>query len=127
MRKIETTISQLDDVLDELYESDALAESDYDPDEIAVDDDNTIILDGPEVTFPALGLVAVPGTMYSRDEEGELEPDWSLTLIYEIGKTPAEYLYYEQDGILVSLHNYMSSVKKKIDGVFDDYKCVIRA
>lgn len=40
------------------------------------------------------------------------EPDWSGTIIYELSETdPEKYLYYEQDGVRISIHNYLSAME----------------
>lgn len=123
MKKI--MLSELEDFLDELSESDNFPE-DIEPEEVQVSEDSIISIEGPEVTIPDLGIVAREGTMLQKDDEdGEFYPDWSLTVLYEIGKTPAEYLYYEQDGILVSLHNYLNAIGKEVKKSFDDIECSI--
>ena len=47
------------------------------------------------------------GTWFEKNDSGEWEPDWSLTWFYTDEDNPQDYLYFEQDGIEVSLHNFM--------------------
>lgn len=64
---------------------------------------------------PALieaGFDLYEGTYYQRYEDGEMYPDWSLTVLCEHGADPKNYLYYEQDGPEITLHNYLNSVRR---------------
>lgn len=100
-----TDLAHLDEVL---YGDDSFGSEET---VIMVDDKNSIVLDSPAVQIPALGLECFEGTWMAMDENGELSPDWSLTLIHKAGE-PLEdgYGYYvEQDSIPAALHNYLNS------------------
>lgn len=116
-------LSELEDFLDSARENEEL--TDYESEMIHVDEHSLIELDGPQIQIPDLGLVVREGTMFYADEHGDWQPDWSLTLFYEIGKEPSDYVYYEQDGILVSLHNYLHAIGKEIPRPADDILCQI--
>lgn len=76
--------------------------------------DGHITLEGPAFLFESLGIVAVEGTMWVKYEDGQMTPDFSLTVLYREDDwngphfNPNEYLYWEQDPILCALHNYLS-------------------
>ena len=45
------------------------------------------------------------GTYCNKNDKGFFEADWSLTWVWTVENHPEQWLYYEQDGILVTLHN----------------------
>ena len=47
------------------------------------------------------------GTWYEKDEDGEFQPDWSLTWFFTDLEHPEDYLYFEQDDPDAALHNFM--------------------
>lgn len=106
--RAETTFSALGDTLDRLYESGAFDTADEQL--IEADDGTAIVIDSPAVSFPSLGLEAYSGSWMERDEDGDLYPDWSLTLIHDAGKPLSEGYYVEQDNIQTALHNYLTMV-----------------
>lgn len=119
-------VTDVEDIIDELYENDGFYDRDEDPIEFKVNEDEMISLDGPEVTIPDLNISLRTGNMLIRsDDEDDYEPDFSLTLIYEIGGAPEKYLYYEQDGVLTTLHNYLNYLKKKPDKSLSEMDCTI--
>lgn len=73
-----------------------------------------ILLDKPTFISREYGLVVRTGQWCEEDEDGEPYPDWSLTLIHELDKSPEQYLYYEQDDIEIALHNYGTSIGKTL-------------
>lgn len=120
-------VSEVEDIIDEFYENDGAFDLDDDPIEIQKDENSIISLDGPEITIPDLDISLRTGTMLykSDDEDEEYEPDWSLTIIYNMGGSPEKYLYYEQDGILTTLHNYLNMVKDKPNKDLSEMDCSI--
>lgn len=113
---MKTTLGELGNVLDRLYESEF---SDYGEQTIEQDDGSAIILDSPAVCFPAFGLEAYSGTCMECGEDGELYPDWTLTLIHEAGIPLSEGYYVEQDSIPTALHNFLASRGVSSDGDTD--------
>ena len=61
------------------------------------------------------------GTWFEKDEDGEWQPDWSLSWFYYNEDDPSEYLYFEQDG--ASAHT-CSSNKKLIEDLFGEIKLI---
>ena len=50
------------------------------------------------------------GTWFEKDEDTcSFEPDWSLTWLYTDENDPSDYLYYESDGVEVSIYNFIRS------------------
>lgn len=77
---------------------------------IILSDDCILELDcSPGVLIPSLGLVLRSGTVSVKSEDsGEFEPDFCVTVIYDGNHEDwDEYLLYEQDGFVVSLHNFL--------------------
>lgn len=50
------------------------------------------------------------GTWFEKDEDGEWQPDWSLSWFYYNEDDPSEYLYFEQDGVEVSTYNFLKAM-----------------
>ena len=70
-------------------------------------DDNLIVLIGPtlKVKSNSGDIFVSEGVFFSENEAGDYEPDFSLTWVWANKEHPENYLYYESDGILISLHN----------------------
>ena len=99
--------------LENFYENEEFA--DCDEHEITNEEEigrDMIVTSGPICRVTDLGLIFVEGVYFRYDEATDtLEPDWSLTLIYD-DVTDAEfdahkYLYFEQDGPSMSIHNFL--------------------
>ena len=79
------------------------------------DYDNCLIeVNGVRYVIPELDLFAREGEFLSYDEESDTYmPDFSVTLLYELDEKDAKnFLYWEQDGLLVTLYNYLQSGKR---------------
>lgn len=87
-----------------LAEMEQLAEV---PDDIMEsDEDYQIVISGWQVHIPELGLNLHEGIYCNFDEEeGGYLPDFAVTVVKEEGQD--EWLYYEQDGFLITLANYL--------------------
>lgn len=60
------------------------------------------------IYIPELGLNVHDGTFYCKSDEGEFEPDFSLAIVCDANDDePRKWLYWEQDGVLVTLANYL--------------------
>lgn len=121
MRK-ECLLEEVDEALEEFYEA-----GEYDSYEFKIDefDDGMISLESIKITIPELELYVYQGCVcvYDPDEE-EYMPDFSITAVYEINEEdPKKYLYWEQDGIQVSLYNFLRS-EKTMDNL-GSLKCII--
>lgn len=77
------------------------------PDDIMEsDEDYQIVISGWQVHIPELGLNLHEGIFCNYDEEeGGYLPDFAITVVKEEGQD--EWLYYEQDGFLITLANYL--------------------
>lgn len=104
----ETTLGELEDEFDALYEENEDV-SDRPQQSVPIEETEEILLDPLLVRIPGYGLDLRPGVMCELDDcTGEMEPDWGLTAFYESGcEDLGDYLYYEQDGLVTALHNYI--------------------
>ena len=74
-------------------------------DDIAeIDDDFQIVVSGWSVYVESLNLTLRQGIACVWDaEEGLFMPDFDVTIVYEGNIETQEWLYYEQDGMVVTL------------------------
>lgn len=79
-------------------------------DDIAeTDEDMQLVISGWYVTIPELNLNLREGVVCVWDEEEKLfMPDFAVTVIYEGEIESKEWLYYEQDGFVVTLANWLN-------------------
>lgn len=89
------------------------------------DEDYQIVISGWQVHIPELGLNLHEGVYCNYDEdEGGYLPDFAVTVVKEEGQD--EWIYYEQDGFLITLANYLHG-KKDLDlGQLGQLSCFIR-
>lgn len=70
------------------------------------DEDYQIVISGWQVHIPELGLNLHEGIFCNYDEEeGGYLPDFAITVVKEKGQD--EWIYYEQDGFVITLANYL--------------------
>ena len=75
-------------------------------DNMESDVDYQIVISGWWVHIPELGLNLHEGVFCNYDgEEGGYLPDFAITVVKEEGQE--EWIYYEQDGFLITLANYL--------------------
>ena len=79
-------------------------------DDIAeIDDDFQIVVSGWSVYVESLNLTLRQGIACVWDaEEGLFMPDFDVTIVYEGNIETQEWLYYEQDGMVVTLGNWLN-------------------
>lgn len=79
-------------------------------DDIAeIDDDMQIVISGWSVYVESLNLTLRQGTACVWDEGERLfMPDFDVTVVYEGNIESQEWLYYEQDGFVVTLDNWLN-------------------
>jgi len=79
-------------------------------DDIAeTDEDIQLVICGWYVHIPELNLILREGVVCILDEEENMfMPDFSVTVIYEGDIEGKEWLYYEQDGFVVTLANWLN-------------------
>lgn len=102
--------SEIDDVLAEA----SISEEMFDEIELKGDrvGDGVILTYGDTYRVTDKGIIFIEGTYcYYSEETGVLEPDWSLTMIYEDVSDNDFDLYsflgYEQSTPSVAIHNYL--------------------
>ncbi len=96
---------RLEDVEEKMAETDTFDV----PDDIAETDDNyQLVISGWYVKIPSLNLYLRAGVMCLWDEDEKVYmPDFDVTVIYENENELSSYLYYEQDGFVVTVNNWL--------------------
>ncbi len=96
------------------------------PDDIMEgDEDYQIVISGWQVHIPKLGLSLHEGIFCNYDEEeGGYLPDFAITVVKEEGQD--EWIYYEQDGFLITLANYLHGKTDMNLGQLGQLSCFIR-
>lgn len=79
-------------------------------DDIAeIDDDFQIVVSGWSIYVESMNLTLRQGIACVWDaEEGLFMPDFDVTIVYEGNIETQEWLYYEQDGMVVTLCNWLN-------------------
>ena len=79
-------------------------------DDIAeIDDDMQIVISGWSVYVESLNLTLRQGIACVWDEGERLfMPDFDVTVVYEGNIETQDWLYYEQDGMVVTLGNWLN-------------------
>lgn len=114
---------RLGEVEEILAEMEQLAEV---PDDIMESDEYyQIVISGWQVHIPELGLNLHESIYCNYDEEeGGYLPDFAITVVKEEGQD--EWLYFEQDGFLITLANFLHG-KTDLDlGQLGQLSCFIR-
>ena len=96
---------RLEDVEEKMAETDTFDV----PDDIAeIDDNYQLVISGWYVKIPLLNLYLRAGVMCLWDEDEKVYmPDFDVTVIYEDENELSSYLYYEQDGFVVTVNNWL--------------------
>ena len=96
---------RLEDVEEKMAETDTFDV----PDDIAETDDNyQLVISGWYVKIPSLNLYLRAGVMCLWDEDEKVYmPDFDVAVIYEDENELSSYLYYEQDGFVVTVNNWL--------------------
>ena len=116
-------LGEVEEILAEMEQLAQLAEV---PDDIMEsDEDYQIVISGWQVHIPELGLNLHEGIYCNYDEEeGGYLPDFAITVVKEEGQD--EWLYFEQDGFLITLANFLHG-KTDLDlGQLGQLSCFIR-
>ena len=94
---VEEAVSEMEELIDI---ADDIAE---------VDDDMQIVISGWSVYVESLNLTLRQGIACVWDEGERLfMPDFDVTVVYEGNIESQEWLYYEQDGFVVTLGNWLN-------------------
>lgn len=73
------------------------------------DEDIQLVISGWYVNIPELNLNLREGVVCIWDEEEKLfMPDFAVTVIYEDDIVAKDWIYFEQDGFVVTLANWLN-------------------
>lgn len=76
---------------------------------VETDEDMQLVISGWYVTIPELILNLREGVVCVWDEEEKLfMPDFAVTVLYEGDIEGKDWIYYEQDGFVVTLANWLN-------------------
>ena len=110
----EKKMYRLGDIEDVIAEIDF---SDTDDDIAEIDDDLEFWISGWYVVIPSLGIHVREGVACTFDEEENMfMPDFDVTVVYEGEIASESWMYYEQDGILITLANWLNG-RMPIDAI----------
>ena len=94
---VEEAVSEMEELMDI---ADDIAE---------IDDDMQIVISGWSVYVESLNLTPRQGIACVWDEGERLfMPDFDVTVVYEGNIETQDWLYYEQDGMVVTLGNWLN-------------------
>ena len=94
---VEEAVSEMDELID------------VDDDIAEIDDDMQLVISGWSVYIESLNITLRQGVACIWDEEeGLFMPDFDVTFVYEGNIVTQEWLYYEQDGMVVTLGNWLN-------------------
>ena len=94
---VEEAVSEMEELMDI---ADDIAE---------IDDDMQIVISGWSVYVESLNLTLRQGIASVWDEGERLfMPDFDVTVVYEGNIETQDWLYYEQDGMVVTLGNWLN-------------------
>lgn len=105
--------SDIDEALERLYEED------YDPDDtevIRVGEEESVVAYAPVWHVTDKGIYFVEGVWCNYNETTNiLEPDWSVTLIYDDDKDFEldKFVYFDSSSPSVAIHNYLFMKNQK--------------
>lgn len=98
--------------------------SEVDDDIAETDEDTQIVISGWYVYLPELGLKLHEGVVGVWDEEMQgYMPDFAVTVVYEADSDNTDYIYFEQDGFVVTMANWLNG-RLSMDEV-EQLKCEI--
>ena len=76
---------------------------------VEVDDDLQLLISGWYVFIPSMSLYLRAGVACVFDEEaGMYMPDFDVTVLYEEELDTEQWIYYEQDGFVITLGNWLN-------------------
>lgn len=83
--------------------------SDVDDDIVEIDEEYQLVISGWWVHIPELNLNLHKGIVCNWEKESQMfMPDFAVTVIYEEGMESPDYIYYEQDGMVITLGNWLN-------------------
>lgn len=112
MKAIQIRFDEIDEI-DERYEEFYELEEEHVIQDSARMGEDLILTSGPFYEVVDKGLVFIEGTYFAL-YDGDLQPDWCLTLLYD--KVPESeeellsYLYFEQGSPYSAIRNYLTAI-----------------
>ena len=98
--------------------------SDIDDDIAETDEEYQIVISGWWVHIPELNLNLHEGVVCTWEEESQMfMPDFAVTVVYETGAEHQDYIYFEQDGMVITLANWLNG-RVPLD-VIEQMRCSI--
>ena len=99
--------------------------SEVDDDIAEIDEDFMIQVSGWYLLIPSLGITVRSGIACVFDEEEKMfMPDFDVTVLYEGEVDSGSWLYYEQDGIVITLANWLNG-RLQIEAI-ERLECVLK-
>ncbi|MDD2981652.1 MAG: hypothetical protein PHN80_17080 [Hespellia sp.] len=99
--------------------------SDVDDDIAEIDEDFIIQVSGWYLVIPSLGITVREGVACVFDEEEQMfMPDFDVTVLYEGEVDAGTWMYYEQDGIVITLANWLNG-RMQIEAI-ERLECVLK-
>ena len=99
--------------------------SDVDDDIAEIDEDFMIQVSGWYLVIPSLGITVREGVACVFDEEEQMfMPDFDVTVLYEGEVDAGTWMYYEQDGIVITLANWLNG-RMQIEAI-EQLECVLK-
>lgn len=104
MKKLEYKLGELEEKLSELDFEERCDEF------VEVDENLLLVVSYWCVEVPSLAISFRMGVACVYDDEAEMYmPDFDITVLYEGELESDKWIYYEQDGFVVTLANWMNS------------------
>ena len=99
--------------------------SDVDDDIAEIDEDFMIQVSGWYLVIPSLGITVREGVACVFDEEEQMfMPNFDVTVLYEGEVDAGTWMYYEQDGIVITLANWLNG-RMQIEAI-ERLECVLK-
>ena len=99
--------------------------SDVDDDIAEIDEDFMFQVSGWYLVIPSLGITVREGVACVFDEEEQMfMPDFDVTVLYEGEVDAGTWMYYEQDGIVITLANWLNG-RMQIEAI-ERLECVLK-
>ena len=93
--------------------------SEVDDDIAEIDEDFMIQVSGWYLVIPSLGITVREGVACNCDEEEQMfMPDFDVTVLYEGEVDSGSWLYYEQDGIVITLANWLKPMGQRDSALY---------
>lgn len=93
-------------------------------DVVETDEQYQLVISGWYVYIPTLNMRLHEGIVCNWDEQAKMfMPDFSVTVLFEGEENEERYIYYEQDGMVITLANWLNGVMSMDE--IEQLKCKI--